>query len=263
MRYPGGPKDWIARDGLYARCLGRWDDDAGGLPAYESENLFPKLVLMENLVAAWQNVHTTYRLLPRSYKLAALLSGEGLTALTHRVEAWWDWRPILWHPSLFGPWTGLGSQAELAWRYGLHQVILGNVPTELETGSEKAEELLREHLSPQQRLEYAISRNFHVRGGATDNLYEVVDGDGFYLLDKTTWEPVMSYCLHTEQWLPDGDISLATKLALENAETEIEALENANQYPKRQTTRRQPWMERSREMERALIQAVPRELELV
>jgi len=93
---------------------------------------------------------------------------------------------------------------------------------------ERADALLREHLAPQQLIEWlATDSGFLVRGGETGDTYRVRVGDGFERLDPVTLERQESYCLHPEEWIPHADVALATKLGLESPETEHDILDGA------------------------------------
>jgi len=111
---------------------------------------------------------------------------------------------------------------------------LNAAPSELPfvAARERADRLLREHLTPQQRLDLAAEKAFHVRG-RINRLYRVRLGDGFCAVDPVTRRTVVSFCLHPEAWIPDADVALATKLAIDaGEESEKALLEAARPYPR-------------------------------
>lgn len=219
------PQHWICKDG-------RPSDAGWGLPSFESED--GQLWVYDFLIVFPTNPGNEL-LVSRDYGMVALVAPDDMVPLHHSPAAWWSWRPVLYRLTFNGWWEALGSQQELGWRFGLmeaqHAAHAGAEFTFPEA-DERADAILREYLSPQQALELEAFGWFRCRGGRTGNLYKVDVGNGFEILDKRTCETVVSYCLHTEAWMPHGDIALATKLALEDAELEVECLENARQYPR-------------------------------
>lgn len=188
---------------------------------------------------------------------------------THR------WRPMVYQRGLEG-WCALGSQGELAWRDGLKKATLlrwlednAHRPERLEqiaerfgtvediesmlTANDRAEALLRECLSPQQRIELTAAERFRVRGGETGRIYGVELGNGFTGLTADTCEPTASYCLHPEYWMPDADVALATKLALEDRELELETVAGAKETRRRILGQPDRAARRACEMEKELI----------
>lgn len=233
----------MVRGGLPSRA-GRW------MPAYESED--GTLQVFEMLIV------TTFRdgmtmLFPRSYGISCLVSPDDMVPLHHGENAWWTWRPRLFRKMLIG-WQGLGSQTELAWRRGLMDMMIsGREGYTMGEADDRAAALLQENLSPQQRLELAALGTFRVRGAKTRNVYRIDIGNGFEIVDKATGEAVVSYCLHTDAWIPHDDVALATKLALEDPDLEVECLENAR-MTMRPRGRRATWADRrAAVMEREMI----------
>lgn len=258
------------------------------MPSYEQQD--GSGLVVYDLLLSWPGTGITPPLfISRWYNSACILAPEGPVPLHHEVHqktlalfdpiderggagclreitwsegAKYQWRPIVYRLNLQGI-GALGSQAELAWRRGLSdatqahfaddQVEGFEVLSRLERADEKAERLLREHLNPQQLLELAADDKFRLYGARTGNLYEIELGDGFDLLDKVSSDTVASYCLHTEYWMPAADIALATKLALEDPELEIECLENARSGGIWRTRRRtsQDW--KAYRLERELL----------
>jgi hypothetical protein len=100
-------------------------------------------------------------------------------------------------------------------------------PLPYELADERALELLRECLSPQQRLDLARHHGFFVRG-RINRLYFVELGNGFDIADPVTRESKVGMCLHPDEWIPHADVALATKLAIDaGAASEAELLEAA------------------------------------
>lgn len=236
------------------------------MPSYEHED--GQLVVYD-LLCAQATANGGMMLFSRWYGAAALLSPDDMVPLHHHPGARWEWRPVVYNRSLHGYWQGLGSQMELGWRFGLmemqfaiHSVEAGELdedfnPDEhfsMAEADKRADALLRENLSPLQVTELATVGKFRVRGAATRNLYRIDPGDGFELLDPVTNEVVRSYCLHPEGWMPHADVALATKLALEDEELEVETLEGARGRDWERAKRRPFWEERTAvEFERELI----------
>lgn len=81
--------------------------------------------------------------------------------------------------------------------------------------NERADAILREHLSPQQVLDLEASNGFYVRG-TVNRLYRVELGNGLQIVDPRTRTTSVSLCLHPERWIPHADVALATKLAIES-----------------------------------------------
>lgn len=247
--YDGPPSEWISRHGVPAAAVGGWRD---GMPSFEhEENGF---VVMDLLLAAGTS-NGSMMLVSPWYGTATILAPDGMVPLHHNPAALWEWRPLL-YPRKYWGWSGMGSQHELAWRYGLAdmQRAIADVEEfaeqemalrekeisprvryamvtqslEMPVADDRAEALLEEHLNPQQRLEWRSHWNgFLVRGGETRKTYRVSVGDGFTEVDPVTLQILHSYCLHPEEWIPHPDVALATKLALENPETEEEMVEGA------------------------------------
>jgi hypothetical protein len=102
---------------------------------------------------------------------------------------------------------------------------------------ERAGRLLLDCLSWQQRLDLLAGESFYCRG-EINRLYEVVLGEGFYVVDPATRQRLVSFCLHPEEWLPHADVALATKLGIEaGRDTEEELLAAANPTTMRGRTR--------------------------
>jgi hypothetical protein len=105
------------------------------------------------------------------------------------------------------------------------------------SAAEIAWRLLAEHLSPEQRREMDIKRGFTVTGGKTGVRYRIAQGrisnvqvlnkEG-HVLAKLCFGPATYRDGYFREELPDGDIMLAQKIALEDAELEPQALRVAN-----------------------------------
>jgi hypothetical protein len=203
------------------------------MPSYESEN--GALAVYDLLVA--HRVDDQLMLLPRSYGWASALSPDGMARLHRGEGAWEAWRPFVYRKTAFAGehvvdpfWQYIGSQPELAWRRGLHDVMLaGPEGLAMDERDARAGALLRALLSPQQRIELALGDSFRIVG-ASGRHYRVELGDGFYGIDADTHEAYCSYCLHTEEWMPHADVALATMLALGDADLEADCLENAHRF---------------------------------
>lgn len=207
------------------------------MPSYEHEDQ-NGLVVYDFVICAGA-ADGVMMAISRWYGSAVLIAPEETVPLHHNPGAWWVWRPLLYRKNIYGGFDCLGSQQELAWRYGLGQVEIardavgdGDYDIERDFTMSKADDrarvLLLENLTPQQRLEYAATNggSFCCRGAATGNLYQIDIGNGFEVLSKLTREPAVSYCWHTEYWIPHDDVALATKLQLEDPELEQEVLEH-------------------------------------
>lgn len=265
IEYPGPPSAWIVRGGKPADCLGDCRKRSGGMPSYEHEDQ-NGLVVYDFLIAAGE-AHGSMMLTSTWYGIAALVSPEETVPLHHTPGAWWVWRPMLYRRSIHGRWDCLGSQEELAWRYGLNQVQFARARIEdgdydidrdftMAKADAKAKELLLENLTPQQAIEYHASNGgeFCCRGGATKNLYKIDIGAGFYILSKLTREEAVSYCWHTEYWIPHDDVALATKLQLEDPELEEQVLvEGRPTMLPGPVERAQPWAKIAMKMEAELL----------
>jgi hypothetical protein len=97
--------------------------------------------------------------------------------------------------------------------------------------------LLAEHLSPEQRCEMDLKRGFTVMGGKTGVRYMISPGriSNVHVLNKQgqviaklCFGPAAGQDGYFREELPDGDIMLAQKIALEDAELEPQALRVAN-----------------------------------
>jgi len=210
------------------------------MPSYEHEN--GELLLFEFMVI--QRTSMTAMAFPKSYGWVSMVAPEGLAPLHLRAEEgtaheWWEWRPLIYHWEIDGWWKALGSQQELGYRFGMNEVQHevhgdpgdGDV-AQIERGERRAELLMLTQLSYQQTIEYRATGGFRVVGARTGNLYRVTPSNGFELIDAYTNRVVVSYCLHTEHWLPSCDQALAIKMALEDRELEVEVLEGAKPYPR-------------------------------
>lgn len=120
------------------------------------------------------------------------------------------WRPLIYFFDREGLGGG-GSMHELEYRHAMTTRSL----EEHREANRRASDLLLEHLNPQQRLDFARSERFYVRGEA-NALYAVRLGDGAAIVDPRTREELVSICYHPEGWMPWEDVALATKLALES-----------------------------------------------
>jgi hypothetical protein len=87
--------------------------------------------------------------------------------------------------------------------------------------------LLEENLSPNQLEHFSKRRFFHVVGGTTGNHYRISYGTSMNVsqIDKNGFA-VRRLCFYPQHALPEGDVLLAQKLALELFE--LDALTVAN-----------------------------------
>ncbi len=99
--------------------------------------------------------------------------------------------------------------------------------------------LLREWLSPDQRVQLARHGYFEVVGGATGNLYRIYPAASMNVvqLDERKKE-IRGFCFLPIGELPIGDVMLAQKLALERCEWQ--ALAVGRQFAPRAFSMRPP-----------------------
>lgn len=203
------------------------------MPSYEHEDGKGMLVL-DLLVVNYMG-DGQIRFFSRSYGEWSVVAPDGPVPMWHDPEALWCYRPIIYRMTMDGYPQAQGSQIELEWRRKLCDMITSIHVEDFDfpdhaSADERAREILEEHLSPQQRIELRALSKFRVRGGKTKNVYLVEPGNGFKLVSKLTTKVMVSYCLHPEEHIPFDDVALATKLWLEDEETELEILEGARQY---------------------------------
>lgn len=104
-------------------------------------------------------------------------------------------------------------------------------PLALEAANERADRLLREHLNPQQLLDLEATGSFYVRG-TINRLYRIRLGNGCEAVKPDTREPVVSFCIHPDEWIPDADVALSLKLMIESGKDgEAELLAGAKATP--------------------------------
>jgi hypothetical protein len=105
------------------------------------------------------------------------------------------------------------------------------------SSAEIAWQLLVDHLSPEQRREMDVKLGFTVMGGKTGVRYVIAQGrisnvhvlnKQGHVIAKLCFGPAASQDRDFREELPDGDIMLAQKIALEDAELEPQALRVAN-----------------------------------
>ncbi|MCE3258245.1 MAG: hypothetical protein K0Q64_2328 [Nitrobacter vulgaris] len=85
--------------------------------------------------------------------------------------------------------------------------------------------LLREWLSPVQRMQFAKNEYFEVVGGDTGRRYRIYPGtmSNVFEIDETG-HPRLGLCFRTTGELPIGDVMLAQKIGLENCERSVLAV---------------------------------------
>lgn len=96
----------------------------------------------------------------------------------------------------------------------------------------RARDFLREFLNPEQRADYDENEYFYVEGSA-GNLYRIDRGNAgnVYYVDRATRRELASICAHPtmrEQWLPNQDVALVQKIALETDEPLFTAIANVH-----------------------------------
>lgn len=266
----GEPHEWIARWGRPADVMfGREADGTEwmrGLPSYESEHRI--ILVFDNMIAfqlsegfrdfgSFAGAHDDgFLFLSASYGASAIRSvlagGDGLCPLHDDPEALWTWRPLMYRLTGEGM-QGMGSQVELEYRYGIVWGIEDQAmrqPDRRLAANKKAKQALWEHLDGQQRLDLLGWGHFFVRG-QVNKLYKIEPGSGCAIVDAITREPVVSICLHPEEWLPHDDVALATKLLIESGNEE-ELLEGGNATPLKRMVRPTWQGRKAAELEAAL-----------
>lgn len=254
--YGGRPSSWIAKDGLPARIVGRSHlhdkrPHHDGIPSAETDSgfqVYENVYVMMGSGIGWTS---EVRIFPWSYDTTCTLTEGGLVPLHHGVEALWQYRPLIYRMHLWDDvfpvylsWERQGSQRELQWRHALHEVIrsatrfpddpsMHFADKELSFLIEKmamrrAEQLLESMLAAPQLYEWRLGGRIRCIGGATGKTYSIEEGNGFAEVDQFTNNKIVSYCLHPEDWMPDADVALATKLHLEDPEAELEFVAGAN-----------------------------------
>lgn len=265
--------DHVSQGGRPAACL-----PCDGIPAYESENakllvmenvayfqsgankvpmLFPLSYQMvalrapSGLTALHDAVDAVWTWRPLLYFLR--LDGTRRTGSQQELE----WRIGLYQARLAGAerddaYTALLLEA-LAWMRTAKRTreetaaeflprleALRDTPyPELgyATANRRARALLLEHLTPQQRIDYHAWKCFYVRG-ELNPLYRVEPGNGYQIVDPISRETTVSICLHPDDWIPDDDVALATKLAIDAGIDSEAGLLEAGKTTLRQKTHR-------------------------
>lgn len=241
IEFGGRPADWIVRGGRPAEVLGDVTRrGSGGLPSAEDDNGF---VVFEMMRAGRKSSFGNLFLFPWRYSETCEAFGGGLVPLHHQPSQRWAYRPGMYRLTMHKNLERQGSQRELDWRYTLHTMYRVIDEGEeaiakffeddpLLTANRKARELLQSMLGPTQLVELELRDSFRVIGGASGFHYEIQLGNGFARVDPLTNEPIISYCLHPEDWMPDADVALSHKLNLECVDLEVETIEAANANPR-------------------------------
>ena len=95
--------------------------------------------------------------------------------------------------------------------------------------AKKAMRLLNGWLTAEQRHEFKMRGHFHVIGGETKRRYRIKRGAVMNVIElDAKGKPLLGHCFTLPGQLPDGDVMLAQKLALELQE--YEALAKANVF---------------------------------
>ena len=95
-----------------------------------------------------------------------------------------------------------------------------------QNGSEaRARRLLRDWLSPDQRVEFDANGFFEVTGSHTGRRYRIHHDTMSNVLElDETMEPKVGWCFLPERTLAAGDVMLAQKIALETDEAAVLAI---------------------------------------
>lgn len=227
--------------------------------------------------------------------LSTVVGEHELVALHHDPDALWQWRPILHSLSTSGRMQRLGSQQELGWRWGQGEVLRRKAElegrlqdvfqgcldesasgeefvrryrlacdqaraqtTDYELARDRAAIVLREHLSPLQRIDLEAWGWFFCRGTANP-LYQVYPGHGVWIVDPETRAARVTVCIHPEHWIPDDDIALACKMLIESGvegEEELLAGGRSTVIPRKRTEKPATALERRAwHMEREMLPA--------
>jgi hypothetical protein len=115
---------------------------------------------------------------------------------------------------------------------------------------ERAQELLRAWLSPEQRKQYDQRASFEVVGSDTGKRYRICKGHVFNIQELDTHGiEIRAWCV-TADGVATGDINLAQKIALETFEGEVLAIANRSEgsvWPAgdRPSATSRSWMRRS------------------
>jgi hypothetical protein len=105
---------------------------------------------------------------------------------------------------------------------------------------ERAQELLRSWLSPEQRAQYDARGNFVVVGSNTGKRYRIYRGRVFNIQElDAEGEEAFAWCFTAG--VATGDVNLAQKIALETFESKVSAIANRSSPSTwRQAVRSQP-----------------------
>jgi hypothetical protein len=237
IEYGGGPADWVTRHGAPARCLGNLRGH-GGMPSFEDDE--GNFVVFDFVVAAVA-VDGTMMAISKVYGGISIIYPEGLAPAVRAGKAMY--RPLIYRRHALYWWQRLGSQMELAWRYGLGAMLTAMQGIEdgedfdpakdftMAKADERADHILSEFLTPLQKIELRANAKFRVIGGKTGNLYMIEEANGFAQVDEVTGDTLTSYCLHPDYWMPNADVALATKFHLEDEDMELETIKNARATP--------------------------------
>ncbi len=98
---------------------------------------------------------------------------------------------------------------------------------------ERAEMLLQEFLTEEQKRELQAESHFHLRSidkDGKERLYQIRRGrsENVYELDPKTKRTIAHFCAHPRERVPDADTMLAQKFMLENPESQEEFKRIAN-----------------------------------
>ena len=95
------------------------------------------------------------------------------------------------------------------------------------TAKQRADILLKQWLSPVQRMQYERDGNFEVQGSHSGKRYRIRSERQMNIDELDDYgRRVAVWCFGPERYLPIGDVLLAQKLALENDEQAALAIAN-------------------------------------
>jgi len=95
------------------------------------------------------------------------------------------------------------------------------------TAKQRADILLKQWLSPVQRMQYERDGNFEVQGSHSGKRYRIRSERQMNIDELDDYgRRVAVWCFGPERYLPTGDILLAQKIALENDEQAALAIAN-------------------------------------
>jgi hypothetical protein len=123
--------------------------------------------------------------------------------------------------------TAVSRMAPIWWSLGQKIMEFCHAPGARMLANQRAEQLFRENLTPDQREQYARQGCFDVIGQKTGNLYRIAQGASMNVSQlDSNGRCIRRLCFQPQGALAQGDSLLAQKIALECFE--LDALEVAN-----------------------------------